>query len=156
MAGNISPNSGLRQGDPISPLLIILCSEYLSKLFQKAEDNDIIHGIKITRNAPAVSHLMYADDLLVMCRADAKEAAKIKTYFQSYFEWSGQEANITKSSILFSKNTRAAVKRYIKDIMGFSEMKHVAIYLGNAFVFSSKKTKEFIKLKERISKRLEG
>lgn len=47
-------------------------------------------------------------------------------------------------------------RRTIKEIMGFAEMEHDAIYLGNSFVFSRNKTKEFMKLKEKTIKQLEG
>lgn len=40
--------------------------------------------------------------------------------------------------------------------MGFTEIKHDAIYLGNSFVFSRNKKKEFMKLKEMTSKHIEG
>lgn len=39
---------------------------------EEAEGN--IHGIKVSRSAPIASHLMYVDDLLIMCRANRKEA----------------------------------------------------------------------------------
>lgn len=52
-------------------------------------------------------------------RQDKKKAEEVKACFEKYSEWSGQEANITKSSILFSKNTTASAKREIKNIMGF-------------------------------------
>lgn len=72
--GNIFPNRGLRQGDPISLFLFILCSEFLSKLLNKEKTNGCLHSIKIDRGAPAINHLMYADDLLVMCRANEGDA----------------------------------------------------------------------------------
>lgn len=48
------------------------------------EAKGTINGIKITKNAPAISHLMYADDLLVMCTTDPKEAVVVKECFEKY------------------------------------------------------------------------
>lgn len=56
------------------------------------------------RNALAVSHLIYADDILVMCRANSEKAFALKKCFKKYCDWSGQEINGEKSSI-FSLNS---------------------------------------------------
>lgn len=50
---------------------------------EKAEGN--LHGIKISRNALAISHLMYADDLLVMCRENEQEARVVNNCMERYF-----------------------------------------------------------------------
>lgn len=57
-------------------------------MFQEAEAKRRIHGIKIAKNAPAISRLMYANDLLVMCKADPKEAVEVKECFERYSAWS--------------------------------------------------------------------
>ena len=53
------PQRGLRQGDPLSPYLFILCAEGLSALLQQAESDGKIEGIKIRREASRVNHLFF-------------------------------------------------------------------------------------------------
>lgn len=67
--GPISPKRGLRQGDPISPYLFLLCVEGLSSSLTAAANNDEIHGCKISSGAPAITHLLFADDIFLFFRA---------------------------------------------------------------------------------------
>lgn len=53
----IVPNRGLRQGDPLSPYLFLLCVVGLGALIKQAHQDNIIHGISIVRKAPLISHL---------------------------------------------------------------------------------------------------
>ncbi|GAU48605.1 hypothetical protein TSUD_327170 [Trifolium subterraneum] len=74
--GPISPGRGLRQGDPLSPYLFILVTEYLTALIHQAVGRGDLHGVKICRGAPEVSHILFADDCFLFCRANVAEAAK--------------------------------------------------------------------------------
>ena len=57
--GYIRPERGIRQGDPLSPYLFLICAEGLSALFRKAESDRLIRGISICRGRPRVSHLFF-------------------------------------------------------------------------------------------------
>ena len=55
--GPIVPRRGLRQGDPLSPYLFILCAEGLSALIRHNKRLGLWQGCKINRLAPVISHL---------------------------------------------------------------------------------------------------
>lgn len=63
--GTIHPKRGLRQGDPLSPYLFVLCAQGFSSLFSKAVERRLIRGIKVVNSCPIISHLFFADDSLI-------------------------------------------------------------------------------------------
>ena len=71
--GDIRPSRGLRQGDPLSPYLFLLCSEGLNRMLQKAAANDGIKGFSLCKRGPKISHLLFADDSLLFCRVSLSD-----------------------------------------------------------------------------------
>lgn len=63
--GPVKPYRALRQGDPFPPYLFILCAEGLTRLIRKAEGREDLHGIKVCRGAPVLTHLLFADDFFL-------------------------------------------------------------------------------------------
>ena len=108
--GNVLPSRGIRQGDPLSPYLFLLCVEGFTSLLAKAENDGKIHGASICRGAPKVSNLLFADDSLLFCRATQNEVEVISEVLQTYANASGQCINLEKSSVFFSSNTSVSQK----------------------------------------------
>lgn len=67
--GGIYPTRGLRQGDPISPYLFLLCAEALSSLLTKADRDGKLSGVPTSKKGPRINHLFFADDSLLFCKA---------------------------------------------------------------------------------------
>ncbi|CAL9017756.1 unnamed protein product, partial [Prunus brigantina] len=63
-----SPSSGICQGDPLSPYLFVLCIEKLSHIIVDAVKRKLWKHIKTSRNGPSVSHLFFADDLVILLK----------------------------------------------------------------------------------------
>lgn len=53
------PEWGLRQEDPISPYLFILCANIFSGLLKNASYNKEIHGIQVARKSRVITHLFF-------------------------------------------------------------------------------------------------
>ena len=87
--GNITPLRGIRQGDPLSPYLFLLCAEGFNSLLLWAEMEARIKGVYVCRRAPTVTNLMFADDSLLFCRATIGEVEVINEIMRTYANASG-------------------------------------------------------------------
>jgi hypothetical protein len=148
--------SGLRQGDPISPYLFLLCAEGFSGLLHHAESVGNIKEIKLAPAAPTVNHLLFADDSLLLMEANEASATAIKSILQEYEESSGQVINMEKSSVMFSRNTPRRGKERIMHVLGLGLEAHGGKYLGLPLYVGRSKVRCFEYLKERICKRIQG
>ena len=89
-----TPLRGIRQGDPLSPYQFLICAEGLSSMLQYEEEVGGIDGIRVCRNAPSVSHLLLADDSLIIMRADMLHATSLQQVLETYCANSGQMASV--------------------------------------------------------------
>jgi hypothetical protein len=96
------PQRGIRQGDPISPYLFVMCIDKLSHLISHAVDTGDWKAIRAGRGGPIVSHLMFADDLL-FGEATEDQINCVMKVLKFFSNMSGQEVSQEKTSIFFSK-----------------------------------------------------
>uniref|UniRef100_A0A803QQJ3 Reverse transcriptase domain-containing protein n=1 Tax=Cannabis sativa TaxID=3483 RepID=A0A803QQJ3_CANSA len=150
------PQRGLRQGDPLSPFIFLLCQEVLSKIIQKHERENKTHGIQIARAAIPISHLMFADDTILFARANKEEAKNLMDCISNYEKWSGQVCSKAKSSVLFSNNLSVERRNGILHVLNINQTQGEERHLGNPFVFKRRKKENYMKLRESMLQRLEG
>ena len=148
--GRVSPSRGIRQGDPLSPYIFILCSEVLSGLCNRASEEGSLKGIRVTRACPRVNHLLFADDTMFFIRANNDSCQMLKRILSQYEEASGQSINNLKSSITFSKRAPANLKNRIKDELNIQKEGGVGKYLGLPEHFGRKKRDLFSSIIDKI------
>ncbi|KAL0000485.1 hypothetical protein SO802_014266 [Lithocarpus litseifolius] len=150
------PSRGLRQGDPLSSYLFILGQEVLSRLLEKELVNKNFSGIKASQRGPTITHVMYADDIVLFSKAGIKDAHCLVRVLNKYCRWSGQKINFNKSGVFFSRHTQLQHRRSIKSILNIKNLKKDAVYLGAPLLLSRAPTKDFAFLQDRLEAKLMG
>ena len=70
LTGKIIPTRGIRQGDPISPYLFLICVEVLSSSLVKANREGVLEGVPTSKRGPRLNHIFFADNSLLFCRTN--------------------------------------------------------------------------------------
>uniref|UniRef100_A0A2N9H3D8 Reverse transcriptase domain-containing protein n=1 Tax=Fagus sylvatica TaxID=28930 RepID=A0A2N9H3D8_FAGSY len=101
--GFFSCSRGLRQGDPLSPLLFLLVMEVLSRMLNKVEEEGLIQGFRAGNNAVdglCISHLLYADDTILFCDADPDKLLYVRMVLTCFEAVTGLRVNMAKSEMV--------------------------------------------------------
>lgn len=101
------PSRGLRQSDPLSPYLFILGQEVLSRLLNYELRLKNIGGIRTSIPGPTITHVMYADDVVLLTKATRRDASNLVRVLEKYCNWLGQAINKNKSGVFYSKHTQS-------------------------------------------------
>ena len=101
-------------------------------------------------SAPAVSHLLFADDNLLLFRADTESAGKVQDLLNRYCMASGQRINQDKSSVFFSKGCPNILREGIKTVLEVQNESLNEKYLGMPSDIGRSRGGAFKYIKDRI------
>ncbi|XP_037491748.1 uncharacterized protein LOC119369495 [Jatropha curcas] len=142
--------------DIVGPAICAACIYFLEQRCFPANLNNTLLVLipKKARGAPMIHHLFFADDSLLVFRADVMEASMVKQVIATYAQASGQHINLRKSSACFSKNVSADLRGELCSVLGVEETPNLGIYLGLPTRVGINKKEVFAFLKDRVWKKL--
>jgi hypothetical protein len=155
-AGFIKLTRGLRQGDPLSPYLFLICAEGLTSLLSQVEMTGSLQGLSICRGGPQISHLFFADDSLIFCRATIADCPALTYLLSCYERASGQKLNQEKTSLFFSTNTHHDIRQAICTELHTTSTGDLGKYLGLPPIVGKGKKQVFMDVKHKIANKLQG
>ena len=109
LTDDFSPSRGVRQGDPLSPYIFVLCIERLSHGIYHSIQQDHWKPIRLSRLGTPLIHLFFTDDLLLFAEATSGQAHFINSVLEDFCLSSGAKVNQSKTHVYFSKNVPDAV-----------------------------------------------
>ncbi|XP_031254792.1 uncharacterized protein LOC116112812 [Pistacia vera] len=122
---------GVRQGDPLSLYHFVLAMEGLAGIFRETSHSPGFQYHWRCRGA-AFTHLCFADDLMVFCRADASPVSLIKSALDYFAKVSGLVTNAEKSQLFLSGVTDEE-QIGLQSIMGF-QLGQLPVYWSSMFL----------------------
>jgi hypothetical protein len=137
------PQRGIRQGDPISPYLFVMCIDKLSHLISQAVKEGTWKAPRAGRNGPIVSHLMFAYDLLLFGEATTEQLKCMTDILDKFCRLLGQQVSNEKTSVFSSSNTSRRLRDTLIRTSGYRETNSFGKYLGGSFNRESPKKEGF-------------
>ena len=119
----------------------------LSWVIKNAKTIGDIKGVSICRNDPRLTHLLFANDSLIFCRAKENECQKLLEVLATYENASGQQINREKTTIFFSKSTSQALQNTIKAALRVPVVQQYEKYLDLPSFIGQKKKESFDNIK---------
>ena len=151
--GFFHSSQGIRQGDPLSPVLFIIMAEAFSRTISHQHLLNKWKGALIAGTNISITHSFFADDTLLFGLSNVQEARQILHTLNLYSTVSGQIVNVQKSKIYFF-NTAQLVSDKFKQTLGFLEDFLPSVYLGIPFFMGSNKASYWSSVIQRIQCRI--
>ncbi|XP_074314848.1 uncharacterized protein LOC141651019 [Silene latifolia] len=150
------PERGLRQGDPLSPYLFILCAEVLSSMIRRKVEEGALNGIRVAPGAPVISHLFFADDSIIFVKANENQARVVMDVLSKYERASGQLVSKEKTTVSFSKGTVEWRREKVARVLGVKVVAEQDRYLGLPTVIGQSKHALTKIVRDKLNNKMQG
>jgi len=144
---------GLRQGDPLSPILFNIVADMLADLIRRDKEDGQISGVVPHLVDDGLSILQYADDTILFLDHDLEKAKNLKLLLCAFEQVSGLKINFHKSELFCFGEADVARQEYV-DLFGYKSGDLPLKYLGIRIHYRKLKNVDWRAVVEHFEKRL--
>ncbi|XP_057249105.1 uncharacterized protein LOC104906541 [Beta vulgaris subsp. vulgaris] len=149
------PSRGIRQGDPLSPYIFILCAEILARqLHAASREGPKLVGVSLGHSRVKIPFLTFADDTMIFAKAIVDSCTVIREILDDYCRMSGQLVNYNKSAYQCSPNTDPILATSFTSILRMGEACSLGTYLGCPIIDSKVTNNTFGDIQEKVQGQL--
>lgn len=135
-SSEVKPCRGLRQRDPLSPLLYNLVAEVLNLMLRRANQKGLFKGIFLNKHGQdQLTHLQFADDTLLFIEGSLESVRTVKRILQCFQLLTGLRINFNKSSLYSCSKDRELVTKCANSLgclVGEWPLKYLGAPLGTS------------------------
>jgi hypothetical protein len=144
---------GVRQGDPLSPLLFVLAADFLQSIINEAKERGLLRlpiNVGYTTNFPVIQ---YADDTLLVMEACPLQLITLKALLNTYADSSGLKVNYSKS-VMVPINISQERLQHLAATFNCQAGSLPFTYLGLSLGTHQPSMQDCLPLVQRVEKRL--
>nr|KYP72231.1 Putative ribonuclease H protein At1g65750 family [Cajanus cajan] len=130
--------------------------ERLFHLINMTIEHHIWKPICLSRSGPLISHLAFANDLVLFAEASTDQVEVIKACLNTFCDSAGQKVSQEKTRIFFSNNVGHVVRNEISSAFGFQRTNDLGKYLGIPTHHSRVNRVTYQGIIDKINSRLSG
>lgn len=112
---------GLRLGDPLSPFLLSVVGEAVSRILTAAGDANLISSFKLASIAPRITRLQFADDTIIFCRVEEEQVKNLLAILRCFEAVSGLKVNLAKGALIGISTDELDLDRFV-NILGCTKL----------------------------------
>ena len=130
--------------------------DFLGQLIEEKCSAKLWSPVKASQGGPSVSHLMFADDLVLFAKADNINCCVIRDVLDEFCKMSGHTISEAKSRVFFSPNVDMDDREAFCDILGFASTPDLGKYLGFPIRQPGTSSREYNFILDRVKQKLSG
>ena len=145
---------GLRQGCPLSPFLFLLIAEALSRLLNRAREENLIKGVNVT-NQTELTHVLFVDDVLMSGEGTLNNLQNLEKILRRYQKATSMKINLEKSNLIHNNLDEDFITQAKSLIpVSISQIDEGFKYLGFHLKPNSYSTQDWMWLYKKIESRI--